>query len=684
MAYVQDSSGQWVYQDDGSNASAAMGSGYTPLDTDGGSGAIDPYTMPTDPAGIPLQGSGSYAGVGRGGAGVRGSQPAGSVNALQPYYAGPNTNGGTQDPYGVLGTTIRNQGNSYASMVSPYSDAVVNDAYSTAPQARAGIIGGQQQALDQFGQFAGGLYGGLSSANAGYDAAGNQAVSDMGSVFGQNRTLNAGNVATLTGALGQANDLDASNIYGLGQSLGQANYLDTQNIGQLGSSLDRADAMDSSNIGQLNALNGSMRQLTAGGYGADVTSNPQDVMNQQNAYDTLGGFADGSHDYTSQAADAYADPDAIAAQKEVMAKLKEQSDPKLTDAERYLYMQSRLQEEQSNRGARDANMRELERSGMGGSTMQLSNLNAGSQQTATTRSLADLGANAKAIDRASAATVNYGNLASTVSGQSFQQAYGRGQAADAASQFNTATQLQGTVAQGNEANQMRTANDALNEFNKSQSLQQRRFQDSYAADQQQQAWGRGVDVSNAGFQQSRDIATNAATKSNAGFQQSKDISTNAGILSNAGFMQSQDLSKNAGLVSDAGFKQTDASSRDAGVLGNASLTNTGQQRQSASAQAGIGAQLGGQWLTGTQNVGQMGLTAVGQNSQALGQASDAAYRQLALRQGTDSQLNAITNSQIASGAEDRRANAAKLSAEDIAQKDRDAANTPHSLLGWLI
>jgi hypothetical protein len=581
------------------------------------------------------------------------SQQNGTRGPVIPasYTSDPNSvYGPQQDPYQLGIHQLVSRGDAAAGMrqqeLQKYTDTVGQNYYGGI-QARQGIIDQQQSALGQFSQAQGGLYNGLAGMNQGLADQGYQSIGGLMGSYQQAAGMDSQNVGQLGSRLGQADALDASNVFGLGQSLDQAN------------------AMDAANYGQLNALNGTMRQLTAGGYGADVTSSPQDLARQEAAYGALGGFANGDYDYTSQAAQAYADPEAVAAQKEVMTKLKGEMDPRLTDAERYLYMQSRLAEEQSNRGARDANLRELERSGMSGSTMALSNLNASSQQTATTRALADLGANAKAIDRSTQATRDYGNLASVVSGQSFQQAYGRGQAADQASQFNTNVKMQGTIAQGNEANQIRNANDALNEFNKAQSLQQQRFQDQYAADQQNAAWGRGVDVSNAGFQQSSNIARNAGIKSNAGFQ------------------QSQDMSRNAGAISDAQFTQSGNLSRNATNLTNAQLSNIGQIGQRATDQTKAGMQANSDWLTGTQAIGGQQMQAQRDNTTSLGMVGDAAFKQSALSQDAETQRNALIQKGLESQAEDSRAAAASAAASAEAEKQRHEAARPHSLLDIL-
>ena len=521
----------------------------------------------------------------------------------------------------------------------PFTDALGQN-YNQGVTNRNQIIGQQVGNLNAFAKNSSDLYGGWAAANQGFDAAGNQSVQNLNDRF---RTSEA---------------MDAQNVGQLGSSLGRANSLDEANIGELGSSLGQANAMDAANVGELRGLNAQMRQLQARGYGANVVSDPNDIARQESAYGTFGDFANGSYDYTSQAAQAYADPEALAAQKEVMGTLREQMDPRLTDQERYLYMQSRLAQEQSNRGNRDANLRELERSGMSGSTMALSNLNASSQENANTRALQDLGANAKAIDRASAATRDYGNMANVVSDQSFKQAYGRGQAADTASQFNTNTRLQGAVAQGNMANEIRSANDALNMFNKDQQMTQQRFQDQYAADQQQQAWQRGTDISDAGFRQSENISRNAAIKSDAGFKQTENLSRNAGMLSDAGFRQTGNLNQNAATQSDA------------------ELRNIGQQRQGVSDVTQFGGRIQSDWLTGANQISGNQMQAERDNTNALGLAGDAAFRQAGLHEANDIRRSGLVEKALNSQAEDRRAAEARAAAEAEAKRARDDANKP--------
>jgi len=203
----------------------------------------------------------------------------------------------------------------------------------------------------------------------------------------------------------------------------------------------------------------------------DVSSDAGLVGMQQGAYDDYGQFASGAMDLDSQAATATADAEALAAQKEALGEFRDRMDPKLTDAERFLYMQSRLAQEQSQRSVRDANYRELERRGMGGSTMALSNLNASSAEASNTRALQDLGANAKAVDRAEKALVNYGNMSSTIADQSFERDFNTKSAADRMAISNNQQRFAGVQGQANQANTMRSQDDQMRQFNSQQQMQ---------------------------------------------------------------------------------------------------------------------------------------------------------------------------------------------------------------------
>ena len=110
------------------------------------------------------------------------------------------------------------------------------------------------------------------------------------------------------------------------------------------------------------------------------------------------------------------------------------------------------------------------------------------------------------------------------------------------------------------------------------------------------------------------------------------------------------------------------------------MTNLGQQGQNASNLTHAGMQMNSDWLTGSQNLGNLGMSALSGNTQALGMYGDTAFRQVAAQQATDQARNAITGKVIDNAAEDLRARQAQGSAEQIAAADRAEAYKPHNLL----
>jgi len=226
---------------------------------------------------------------------------------------------------------------------------------------------------------------------------------------------------------------------------------------------------DAGLVGQQQDVYGGFMDYASGANA--ISSDAGLVGMQQGVFDDYGQFASGGMDLESEAATAQADAEALAAQKEALGEFRERMDPRQTDAERFMYMQSRLAQEQSQRAARDANYRELERRGMGGSTMALSNLNASSAEASNTRALQDLGANAKAVDRAEKALVNYGNMSSTIADQSFERDFATKSAADKMAITNNQQRLAGIQGQGQMSTEMRRADDEMRQFNSAQQMQ---------------------------------------------------------------------------------------------------------------------------------------------------------------------------------------------------------------------
>ena len=494
--------------------------------------------------------------------------------------------------------------------------------------------------------------------------------------FNNNQTARNNNIAGQSAAFNSATAGNAGLLQQSQAARNASNAWDQSTLSAADAGYAQARGMDASNVGNLQALNGTMQQLQASPYVGDVVSDPglvgmqmssyndfgnwasgaNDVYSdpglvgmQQGVYDAYGGFANGDYDLTSQAATAQADAEALAAQKEALGEFRDRMDPKLTDAERFLYMQSRLAQEQSQRAMRDANYRELERRGMGGSTMALSNLNASSAEASNTRALQDLGANAKAIDRAEKALVNYGNMGSTIADQSFQRDYatksaadrmainnnqqrlagiqGQGQmstamrnADDAMKNANANRQLEGTKGQAALATDMRNASDAIAMNNQNQRAVQSRFQDSYRADQQQQAWQRGTDISSAQFRQSENLSRDTANRANTNIAASNNAFDRAATTTNQGIGANRDY------------------------------------------MAGYDA------LTGRQN------EAMRDNSADLSRSADFALGTAGIQAGAQRDVNATRSARLQNNAEDRRANEAVNQAyrNSVAQQKWDA------------
>jgi hypothetical protein len=579
-----------------------------------------------------------------------------------------------------------------------------------------------RQNLDASGNaLLGNYWGQLGQANA-VDAA---AVGGLQSLNGQMRQLQAG---------GWSGDVTSDPAY-VGMQLGAYNNLGNWASGANNISSDAG--LVAGQAGVANAFGGwasgandissdaglvGQQQGVFGAYGDwasgmnDVSSDAALVGRQANVADEYGNWSSGAYDLSSDAAGATADAESLAAQKEALGKFKERSDPRMTDAERALYLQSRLQQEQTMRGVRDANMRELQRQGMSGSTMQLSNLNAASQETGVQRQLADLTANKNAIERADKNLGNYANLSSTIADQSFgrdfatrsasdkmavqnnQQRFaglqGEGQMAtvmrnaddqlrvsnqgmrfaglqgqgtqantmrsqddairsqnqsmrfnglqgqggmlnsmrssdDAMRTGNANRMLQGAGMQGDMANNMRSADDALRTFNKSQSMIQQRFQDSFAADQQAQAWNRGTDVAGAQLQQGTNLARNATT----GWQ-----------------------------------------------AGNTTLGNQ-WDRYSTEAQAGMTANR--DYMTGVGQQSALGMDAISGNRNALAQSGQFALGNEGLRQGIMNSSNAVRMQGVSEQLEDNRSSKALAAAQVMDEKNRKQAQKDKNVANFL-
>jgi hypothetical protein len=449
-----------------------------------------------------------------------------------------------------------------------------------------------------------GLVQGLNDGRAAADARDAAAMGRYGSAIDTANSTSAAGLAGLQSRYDDYGILQANPYQGDAQSNAADVARQQASYDTLGGWASGANDI-SSDAGLVAQQQGILNDFQGWANGDNaISSDPGLVAMQQGVYDDYGQFASGAMDLESQAATAAADPEAVAAQKEALGEFRDRMDPRLTDAEWFLYMQSRLQQEQGQRAVRDANYRELERRGMGGSTMALSNLNASSAEASNTRALQDLGANAKAVDRAEKALVNYGNMSSTMREQSFAEDYatksaadrmavnnnqqrlagiqGQGQMAnamrtadddikkfnstqqmaglqgagmmansmrtadDAMRQGNATRRLQGAQSQGEMATQMRNASDAMNMFNKEQQGIQLRHEDDFNAAQQRDAWTRDVGMNDATQRYAEGLSTREGEFARTGIMQSDNqfnrlnTSTQTGMTANRDYLDGYD------------------------------------------------------------------------------------------------------------------------------------------------
>lgn len=141
-------------------------------------------------------------------------------------------------------------------------------------------------------------------------------------------------------------------------------------------------------------------------------------------------------DAKSQAAKAKADQRSINAQYGALDKLEGWTDPSVTAKERFLMETARRAEERDRKSAMDAALRDMEARGVRSGGAEIGALLGAQQTTSENRMLQDLGTMAGASERALLATQQYGDLAGDIRGQSFNESFSRGNAADQMSQFN--------------------------------------------------------------------------------------------------------------------------------------------------------------------------------------------------------------------------------------------------------
>lgn len=526
--------------------------------------------------------------------------------------ATPNTN---LPPDMMPGSILNQQSNNISN-----GQALNTQILAQLTNAQGSFFTGQNQILNDSTALAGQSQNWadqLSNLNAGL----------AGASWGSAQNANAQDQQTLgqyTSALNNLNGLSLGNYTTLANNLGSIPVLTAGGYGAPVISQAATAQADPASIAAQNAALSQLQGFANGSHAltsqaAQAYANPQDVANQENAANALQGIAGGSLNVVNGSAD----PQAYAAAHDALNQLSALTTPQETAAEKFILEQNRLAQEQQESASRAAIMTDMRRRGMSGSGMEIGQNALAGAQTSENRLLGDLGAQAQAVDRAMTALGNYANLSSTLNSQGnqvaefnsglqaqaeqaasnayatlraqgFSEEYARGQAADAMAQFNTNVELQGSEASGQLASNMRqesfnedfstkSAADSVAEFNKAQSLQQQRFQDDFAAQQQQALTGRYVDIANQGNTTLGQLTTNTNNLANAQF----------GVTNAADQRNQSSIGTIGGLAANTTNAQQNAINTGLGV--------NGQRLNTSSQQLADMVQLGGALISNNNN-----------------------------------------------------------------------------------
>ena len=164
---------------------------------------------------------------------------------------------------------------------------------------------------------------------------------------------------------------------------------------------------------------------------AQSVADPAAIAMQRTAADRYLQAALGSGSLTSSAALARPDAESIEAQRGFLRGYQTQSTPGLTAVEQAMFESARRDEEQGRRAAMDAAMRDRQVRGVSGSGDELPALLGAQQTTSQNRMLQDLQALASAQERAERMQAAGTSLAGSMRGDSFDEMYRTGAAADA-------------------------------------------------------------------------------------------------------------------------------------------------------------------------------------------------------------------------------------------------------------
>lgn len=400
------------------------------------------------------------------------------------------------DAYDRYGLSTLQQG---ASAYQGYLPQNTAQAYGNA----AGANANGQQLVNNLGNYYGGIAGGELGALGNY----NSTMSGLQPVQWTNYQSNPNDVAAQRNA--------ASALQGIANGSGDITAAQLNQVAMARASTYQAAQYQSSqaDIDRQTQAYWNLEDIANGSLdwhsqAAEAYADPYTEQQQRKVYAQLQNFADGWGDVKSKAEDVHVSDETLQQQKQGIDKLWALTDPSITANERFMMEQARREQESSERASRGAVMSDLKARGMGGSGLEMSNMLGQQEQFGQERTLADLGAQATAVQRATNALGMYvdatGNLRSqefdeafsraaagdamavananrrlqatgmaadqinNMRQQSFDEAYKRGLAADNASAANQATRLQGSGMAASQANAIRQANDNVGMFNTEQ------------------------------------------------------------------------------------------------------------------------------------------------------------------------------------------------------------------------
>lgn len=321
----------------------------------------------------------------------------------------------------------------------------INNANFIDQNAINSLWSGQQQARQGYANVAGNVRQNANNAN-------NLEAALFGGYAGANQGLindySAGLTNYLNSTAGLMNPLSArsSDPADLARQLGSYNQLQ----GIAGGSLDYQAALAQAVLAQTQTY----------------ASDPADVARQQQMFSTLLGIGGGSLDYT---ADQWtSNPEDVANQKNALNIINSRTDVTPTAQEALLYELNRRQRESDEQSSRAAVLDNLAARGLKSGGAQLAMLQQGGQQRSQDRVLADMIANAQAVERARQYTDMSAQLSTAIRGQSDAVGtFNVGQANNAKAN-NQSTRYAGYAGAANQSNAIRDANDRVGMFNTSE------------------------------------------------------------------------------------------------------------------------------------------------------------------------------------------------------------------------